>query len=95
MREAADTRVAEVRYVRSAKAFWRGIVMERGDYNIDVAHRLIEHRKSSTSVGHEILEIIEAVVLAMVAISTAWTGYQAALWSGQHRVADLRLKRCF
>jgi hypothetical protein len=56
--------------------------MEGGDYNIDVAHHLSEHRKSSTSVGHEILEIIEAVVLAVVAISTAWTGYQAALWTG-------------
>jgi hypothetical protein len=56
--------------------------MEGGDYNIDVAHHLSEHRKSSTSVGHEILEIIEAVVLAVVAIATAWSGYQAALWNG-------------
>ena len=28
------------------------------------------------------MEILEAVVLAVVAIATAWSGYQAALWSG-------------
>jgi hypothetical protein len=28
------------------------------------------------------LEIAEAVVLAIVAIATAWSGYQAALWTG-------------
>jgi hypothetical protein len=28
------------------------------------------------------LEILEAVVLAVVAIATAWSGYQAALWTG-------------
>jgi len=56
--------------------------MEGGDYNIDVAHHLSEHRKSPTRGGHEILEIIEAIVLAIVAIATAWSGYQAALWNG-------------
>ena len=29
-----------------------------------------------------ILEIFEALVLAIVAIATAWSGYQAALWTG-------------
>ena len=28
------------------------------------------------------LEIAEAIVLAIVAIATAWSGYQAALWTG-------------
>jgi hypothetical protein len=28
------------------------------------------------------LEIVEALVLAIVAIATAWSGYQAALWTG-------------
>jgi hypothetical protein len=64
------------------KFFDRGIMMEGGDYNIEVAQHLSERRKSSSSVGHEILEIIEAVLLAVVAVSTAWTGYQAALWNG-------------
>jgi hypothetical protein len=57
--------------------------MEGGEYNIEVAHHLSEHGKSSaTTLGHQILEIVEAVVLAIVAISTAWSGYQSALWSG-------------
>lgn len=41
-----------------------------------------EHKKSSRVLGHEILEIAEAVVLAVVAITTAWSGYQSALWAG-------------
>src|SRR4030095_11274417 len=30
----------------------------------------------------EVIEIIEAVILALVAIATAWSGYQAARWAG-------------
>lgn len=55
--------------------------MESG-YNIDVAHHLSEHRKPPATVGHELLEIVEAFVLAVVAIATAWSGYEAALWTG-------------
>jgi hypothetical protein len=54
---------------------------EGGGSNIEIAHHLSEHGGSHTS-GHEILEIVEAVVLAIVAIATAWSGYQAALWTG-------------
>ena len=53
---------------------------ETGSGNIEVAHHLSEAHSSSTSRAHELLEILEAVVLAMVAIATAWSGYQAALW---------------
>jgi hypothetical protein len=31
----------------------------------------------------ELIEIIEVIVLALVAIATAWGGYQAARWDGQ------------
>src|SRR5213595_1277876 len=31
----------------------------------------------------EAIEIIEAVILALVAVATAWSGYQAAKWAGQ------------
>lgn len=55
---------------------------EAGGSNIEVAHHLTEHSGSSPFSGHEILEIVEAIVLAIVAISTAWSGYQAALWTG-------------
>ena len=54
--------------------------MTAGDHNIDVAHHL--SKPHSSQAGHEALEIVEAVVLAIVAIATAWSGYQAALWNG-------------
>src|SRR5271154_1743906 len=49
--------------------------------NIEVAHHLSELKSSSRQ--HEILEVAEAIVLAIVAIATAWSGYQAALWTGE------------
>ena len=52
---------------------------EAGGANIEIATHLSEHAKSSE---HVILEIAEALVLAIVAIATAWSGYQAALWTG-------------
>jgi hypothetical protein len=52
---------------------------EAGGANIEIAKHLSEHEKSSE---HVILEIVEALVLAIVAIATAWSGYQAALWTG-------------
>jgi hypothetical protein len=58
---------------------------EPGSSNIEVAHHLGEHKESRQSSGHEILEIAEVLVLALVAIATAWSGYQAALWAG-HQV---------
>ena len=56
---------------------------ESGASNIELAHQLAESRKAAPqSLAHELLEIAEAIVLAIVAIVTAWSGYQAALWSG-------------
>ena len=31
----------------------------------------------------EAIEIIEALILALVAVATAWSGYQAASWAGR------------
>ena len=31
----------------------------------------------------EAIEIIEALILALVAVATAWSGYQAASWAGK------------
>jgi hypothetical protein len=55
---------------------------EAGGSNIEIAKHLSEHEESAPSSGHAILEIVEALVLAIVAIATAWSGYQAALWTG-------------
>src|SRR5277367_5074930 len=55
---------------------------EAGGANIEIAKHLSEHEAAGESSGRAILEIIEALVLAIVAIATAWSGYQAALWTG-------------
>jgi hypothetical protein len=34
-------------------------------------------------VWEEVVEIVEVIVLALVAIATAWSGYQAAKWDGR------------
>ncbi len=70
---------------------------EAGGSNIEIAHHLSEHEKSEHSSGHAILEIVEALVLAIVAITTAWSGYQAALWTGHQselygRASKLRVQ---
>jgi hypothetical protein len=41
----------------------------------------IEH-----AVWEELIEIIEVIVLALVAIATAWSGYQASKWDGHQSV---------
>jgi len=57
---------------------------ETGGANIEVAHHLNEHEhgEQEPSRKAKILELFEAVVLALVAIATAWAGYQAARWDG-------------
>ncbi|MGB8769203.1 MAG: hypothetical protein WCC92_06295 [Candidatus Korobacteraceae bacterium] len=59
---------------------------EIGGPNIEVAHHLNEqekHRAPHPSRTVEMLEIVEAIVLALVAVTTAWSGYQAAQWDGR------------
>jgi len=58
---------------------------ESGGLNIELAHKLnegSEYKPTHNSRWLEGLEIVEAIVLAMVAIATAWSGYQAARWDG-------------
>jgi len=59
---------------------------ETGGLNIEVAHHLNEgreHPRPAPSRLHEIMEIVEAILLALVACATAWSGYQAARWDSQ------------
>jgi hypothetical protein len=41
----------------------------------------------------EAIEIIEAVILALVAVATAWSGYQAAKWAGNRAEQYARASR--
>jgi hypothetical protein len=54
--------------------------------NIEVAHRVHERGEERERHGWRFeaaLEIGEAILLAIVAIATAWSGYQSALWDGR------------
>ena len=55
---------------------------ETGGANIEIAHHLNEteeHGHSHVpSRFHLLVEVCEAIILALVAITTAWSGYQAA-----------------
>ena len=51
--------------------------------NVEFAHRIHEQGHSSGHARSEKLEILEAVVLAAVAVLTAWSGYQAARWDAR------------
>lgn len=55
---------------------------DTGTSNIEVAHHLSEHKAGYHHFVIEGLEIAEALVLAIVAVATAWSGYQAARWTG-------------
>jgi hypothetical protein len=50
----------------------------------EVAHAVgHEHRDEKADRRHEWIEIGEAVLLAVVAIATAWSGYQTGKWDGR------------
>jgi len=57
--------------------------MPEATSNVEFAHKIHEqaHHHGSPSGTHaEWVEILEAVVLAIVAIATAWSGYEASRW---------------
>src|SRR6478752_5086153 len=51
----------------------------------DVMRKLNQVREGgdTSQARFEIIEIIEALILALVAVATAWSGYQAAEWAGR------------
>jgi len=58
--------------------------------NVEFAHRIQEHGHHPPSPADhraQWVEMVEALVLAIVAVATAWSGYQASKWdalSAQH-----------
>jgi len=73
---------------------------EAGETNIEIAEDLNKagrHGGLMPPRRTEILEVFEAFVLALVAVTTAWSGYQAARWEGQqgllyNRSSQLRVE---
>jgi hypothetical protein len=53
--------------------------------NVEVAHQLSEseHPGKHHEHWHEVVEMAEVVILAVVAVMTAWSGLQAARWDGR------------
>ena len=57
--------------------------MDEVTSNVELAHKIHEqshHHPEVTDRRGRWVEILEAVVLATVAVLTAWSGYQAARW---------------
>ena len=57
------------------------------DLNVEIAGGIAEagspHERAEKLRWERFVEISEAIVLAFVAVSTAWSGYQAARWDGR------------
>jgi hypothetical protein len=54
--------------------------------NVELAHNIHEHghhHPPPTERRERWVEIVEAAVLAIVAVATAWSGYQAAKWDAR------------
>ena len=56
--------------------------------NLEVAHKLSEQEKTDRHKRRweEVAEIVEVLFLAIAAIATAWSGYQAAKGEGHQSV---------
>jgi NADH:ubiquinone oxidoreductase subunit 3 (subunit A) len=58
--------------------------------NVEIAHSLTEqehgHGSDRHDGWHRVLEILEVALLAVVAVATAWSGFQAAKWDGRQSV---------
>jgi hypothetical protein len=68
--------------------------------NIEIAHKLAEHRDAEAAKKawqDLVVEIVEAVLLGVVAVATAWSAYHAAKWEGHEaelygRASTLRIE---
>ena len=55
--------------------------MSEATSNVEFAQKIQEHGRPPAGGREQWIEIIEALLLAVVAVATAWSGYQAAKWS--------------
>jgi hypothetical protein len=65
--------------VRAISRFWcqEAQLMPEATSNVEFAHKVHEHgHRQPPSIGRraQLIEIVEAVVLAIVAVATAWSG---------------------
>ncbi len=58
---------------------------EAGETNIEIVQKLCENKEKKMPRSSRLeffIEILEAIILALVAVATAYSGYQAAQWDG-------------
>jgi hypothetical protein len=61
--------------------------MAEGLSTAELGHRLGEHTRSRRDVRHDrIVSIVEAVLLSIVTLLAAWSGYSAAKWHTESRL---------
>jgi hypothetical protein len=70
----------------SGKGVWRRTVVEGGLSAAEVGKEISEHGKSRSEHHDRRIAIIEAVLLAVVAVLAAWSGYSSAKWSTESRL---------
>jgi hypothetical protein len=71
-----------------------------GHVHVHAPHELTEHHEQAPdrpARGERVLEFCAVLLLSLTTLATAWSGYQAALWSGeqsQHyaRASAMRIK---
>lgn len=68
---------------------------EGGGKNIEIAHELNKPREEPQMPArpHQIVEVVEAIILSLIAVATAWSGYQAARWGSEQAVLYGRSSR--
>jgi hypothetical protein len=55
----------------------------REDMNVELAEELSRRKGRWTGGWQDLAEVIEAIALGLVAVATAWGGYQATQWHGR------------
>jgi hypothetical protein len=51
--------------------------------NLELAHKLTDREAPGRPGWERVTEVLEAFALGLVAVATAWSGYQAARWHGE------------
>jgi hypothetical protein len=52
--------------------------------NVQLAHELAEKEARARGRWENVVEVFEAIALGLVAVATAWAGFQSARWDGRH-----------
>jgi hypothetical protein len=57
-------------------------VMTEPTANVQYVEKALHSEPTNTQANPTWIEVVEALLLALVAVSTAWSGFEATKWSG-------------